>query len=160
MIKRIFGLFLLFGLVMLLPQEGVAQKKKKIRQQKTNTVIATARTYMGTPYRYGGVSASGIDCSGLMLRCFEKADYQLPRTAKAQSKFGKKVSAKRIRPGDIVFFKFRKKGKKWYHSGVVSAVDGGKPKFIHASSSRGVIESDLTADYYWKSIKGFRRIIR
>lgn len=138
----------------------IAQKKKKIRQQKTYTVIKTAKTYMGTPYRYGGTSGKGIDCSGLMLRSFEKANYKLPRTALEQSKFGKKVNKKRIKPGDIVFFKFKAKGKKsWYHSGLVTSVINDKPKFIHASSSRGVVESDLTKDYYWKSIKGFRRVI-
>jgi len=116
---------------------------------------------MGTPYQYGGTSGKGIDCSGLMLRSFEKVDYKLPRTALEQSKFGKKVGKKKIKPGDIVFFKFKEKGKKsWYHSGLVTSVINDKPKFIHASSSRGVVESDLTKDYYWKSIKGFRRVIR
>jgi len=141
--------------------QGVfAQKKKKVRQQKTSTVIKTAQTYIGTPYKYGGTSGSGIDCSGLMLRCFEKANYQLPRTAKEQSKFGKKVGGNRIKPGDIVFFKFKDKGKKWYHSGLVTSVNNGKANFIHASTSRGVVESDLTQKYYSKSIKGFRRVIK
>ncbi|MFY0650832.1 MAG: C40 family peptidase [Cyclobacteriaceae bacterium] len=140
---------------------GFAQKKKKVRQQKTTTVISTAKRYIGTPYSYGGTSTKGIDCSGLMLRCFEKANYKLPRTALDQSKFGKKVGKKKIKPGDIVFFKFKAKGKKsWWHSGLVTSVKNDKPKFIHASSSRGVVESDLTKDYYWKSIKGFRRVIK
>ena len=158
MIKK---LLLLILLVCNLIEPSFSQKKKKIRQQKTYTVINTAKTYLGTPYRYGGTSGNGIDCSGLMLRSFEKANYQLPRTAIEQSKFGKKVSKKKIKPGDIVFFKFKEKGKKsWYHSGLVTSVINDKPKFIHASSSRGVVESDLTKDYYWKSIKGFRRVIK
>lgn len=140
--------------------EAFSQKKKKIRRQQTTTVINTAKSYIGTPYRYGGTSGNGIDCSGLMLRCFEKANYKLPRTAKDQSKFGKKVGQKRIKPGDVVFFKFRKKGKRWYHSGLVTSVDGNQPRFIHASTSRGVVESNLMDDYYRKNIKGFRRVIR
>ena len=148
-------LFLALGV-----SEGFAQKKKKIRAQKTATVIKTARGYIGTPYQYGGTSGKGIDCSGLMLRCFEKASFQLPRTAKEQSKVGKKVGKKKVRPGDVVFFKFREKGKSWYHSGLITSSKNGKPKFIHASSSRGVVESDLIKDYYWKSIKGIRRVIR
>ena len=148
-------------LVLAVPLDSVGQKIKKARQAKTTTVISTAKTYMGTPYQYGGTSGKGIDCSGLMLRCFEKADYKLPRTALEQSKFGKKVSKKKIKPGDIVFFKFKAKGKKsWYHSGLVTSVINDKPKFIHASSSKGVVESDLTKDYYWKSVKGFRRVIK
>ena len=148
-------------LVLAVPLDSVGQKIKKARQAKTTTVISTAKTYMGTPYQYGGTSVQGIDCSGLMLRCFEKADYKLPRTALEQSKFGKKVSKKKIKPGDIVFFKFKAKGKKsWYHSGLVTSVINDKPKFIHASSSKGVVESDLTKDYYWKSVKGFRRVIK
>ena len=148
-------------LVLAVPLDSVGQKIKKARQAKTTTVISTAKTYMGTPYQYGGTSGQGIDCSGLMLRCFEKADYKLPRTALEQSKFGKKVSKKKIKPGDIVFFKFKANGNKsWYHSGLVTSVINDKPKFIHASSSKGVVESDLTKDYYWKSVKGFRRVIK
>ena len=155
--KLILGAFVFF----LAAHPGLAQKKKKIRKQKTNTVIGAAKTYIGTPYQFGGTSGKGIDCSGLMLRCFEKANYKLPRTALEQSKFGKKVSKKKIKPGDVVFFKFKKRGKKsWYHSGLVTSVTNDKPKFIHASSSKGVIESDLTQEYYWKSIKGFRRVIK
>lgn len=162
MIQKSLQISLLaFFLLLLVPQPSYSQKKKKIRQQKTYTVIKTAKTYMGTPYKYGGTSGKGIDCSGLMLRCFEKANYKLPRTAIDQSKFGKKVSKKKIKPGDVVFFKFKAKGKKsWYHSGLVTSVINDKPKFIHASSSRGVVESDLTKDYYWKNIKGFRRVIQ
>lgn len=158
--KKTYFVLLLSLLYFLSTTEAFAQKKKKARQQKTNTVIKTAKTYIGTPYKYGGTSGSGIDCSGLMLRCFEKANYQLPRTAKEQSKFGKKVGNNSIKPGDIVFFKFKNKGKKWYHSGLVTSVNKGKANFIHASTSRGVVESDLTQEYYSKNIKGFRRVIK
>ena len=129
--KKTYFILLLSLLYFLSPTEGFAQKKKKARQQKTSTVIKTAQTYIGTPYKYGGTSGSGIDCSGLILRCFEKANYQLPRTS-----------------------------KNWFHSGLVTSVNKGKANFIHASTSRGVVESDLTQEYYSKSIKGFRRVIK
>lgn len=135
-----------------------AQKKKKKR--KISTVISSAKGYIGTPYRYGGMSAKGIDCSGLMYQCFKKAGYSLPRTAKEQSKYGKKVGWGSIRPGDIVFFKFKQKGEKWWHSGLITNAKDGNIKFIHASSSRGVVESNLLSNYYKKNVKNFRRVIK
>lgn len=140
------------------PNAVHAQKKKK--RKKVSAIITHARAYVGTPYRYGGMSKKGIDCSGLMFQCFKKAGYDLPRTAKEQSKFGKKIGWGSIRPGDIVFFKFKEKGEKWWHSGVISRVKKDDIKFIHASSSRGVVESNLLSNYYKKNVKNFRRVVR
>ena len=135
-----------------------AQNKKKRR--KISTVISTARSYIGTPYRYGGNSKSGIDCSGLIQLCYKRINVKLPRTAKEQSKLGSSKSWGSIREGDIVYFKFRQKGEKWYHAGMITKATKDEIRFIHASSSRGVVESDLNADYYRKNVKKFRRVIK
>ena len=94
------------------------------------------------------------------MKCYKKIDVNLPRTAKEQSKYGKKIGWDNLKPGDIVFFKFKQKGEKWYHSGMITSVKGEKIKFIHASTSKGVVESNLMVDYYRKSVKNFRRVIK
>lgn len=149
-------LLILFSTVFIHPSESQSKRKRK----KINAVISEARTYIGTPYRYGGTSKSGIDCSGLMCNCYQTVNVQLPRTSKDQSKYGRSKNWDTIRPGDIVFFKFKDNGSKWYHSGMITYAEKDDIRFIHASSSRGVVESSLMQDYYKKNVKKFRRVIR
>ncbi|SMD32264.1 NlpC/P60 family protein [Reichenbachiella faecimaris] len=151
--------WILLVLLLLLAGGADAQKKKRKRAQDIQKVIDTAYTYKGTPYRYGGTSKAGIDCSALMQNSYARAGYQIPRTAKSQSKYGKKVGWGGIKQGDIVFFKFKAKREKWYHSGMITSVSNDGIYFIHASTSQGVIVSDLNADYYKKNVKAFRRVI-
>lgn len=156
--SRIGVLFLTFSILSMGPL--LAQKKKRKRTQDVQNVVDAAYTYTGTPYKYGGTSKSGIDCSALMQNSYAKAGYKIPRTAQAQSKYGKKVGWGGIRQGDIVFFKFKSKKEKWYHSGMITSVTPDGIYFIHASSSRGVVISDLNSDYYKKNVKTFRRVIK
>ena len=122
------------------------------RTQKIDRVIGTARSYTGTPYLYGGMSRSGIDCSGLLYMSFKSAGITLPRTAQLQSKTGKRVSIDELRPGDLVFFSAKKGKRKITHAGLVTTRKGNTLiQFIHSSTSRGVIEANLLNDYY-KSI--------
>ena len=119
------------------------------RTQKVEKVISTARSYTGTPYRYGGMSRSGIDCSGLLYMSFKSAGITLPRTAKMQSKTGKRVSIDQLRPGDLVFFSAKKGRRKITHAGLVTYRRGNTLiQFIHSSTSRGVIEVNLLNKYY------------
>lgn len=156
---KFLSLLLVIGLYLsFIPAQ--AQKKKRRKKQKVSKVISAAKAYIGTPYKYGGTSGKGIDCSGLMMQCYKKINVKLPRTAKEQSKYGKKVSWGSLKPGDIVFFKFKQKREKWYHSGMITSAKDKKIRFIHASSSKGVVESNLMADYYRKNVKSFRRVIR
>lgn len=149
------GIIIFF--VMLIATPGWSQGKKK--SKKIEKVISMAQTYLGTPYKYGGMSKSGIDCSALIYNCYRVIDIELPRTAKDQSKIGSSKSWGSLRPGDIVYFKFKNKGEKWYHSGMITYVGKDDIKFIHASSSRGVVMSSLLSDYYKKNVKKFRRVI-
>ncbi len=137
---------------------GWAQNKRK--QKKIDAVVSEARKYIGTPYRYGGVGSGGIDCSGLICNSLSVIDVNMPRVSKDQSKVGSSKNWNSIRPGDLVFFKFKEKGNKWYHAGLISSVENGQIKFIHSSSSRGVIESDLNQEYYRENVKKFRRVIK
>ena len=134
-----------------------SQKKAQVRGQKINTVIKTAKTYVGTPYKWGGTTRGGMDCSGLLCNSFRAVDYELPRTSIAQSKVGEKIKQKQIKKGDLVFFATGKKKRRITHVGLVTRVRGGEVKFIHSSSSLGVVESSLSSKYYKKRFIMARR---
>ena len=156
-----FSKFLLF-LILLFSLVSFSEAQSKRKRKIIIAAVTEARTYRGTPYVYGGMSRNGIDCSGLMYNCFKEVGIDLPRTTKEQSKFGRKKGWGSIRPGDIVYFKFKEKGKKkWWHSGMITDTsDPNEILFIHASTSRGVVESTLNHDYYADNVKKFRRVIR
>lgn len=135
-----------------------ANRKLTAKQKRVNQVINTSREFVGTPYRYGGTNNRGMDCSGLLCVAFKSADMPLPRSAKEQSKIGKAVSIQQLQPGDLVFFATRKRGRKVTHVGMVTEVRGKREvKFIHASSSRGVIEDNLYTNYYRRAFVKARR---
>ena len=144
-------------MILLLLTSCGASKKARIREAKINTVIQSARSYVGTPYRWGGTTRSGLDCSGLLINAYRSIDYPIPRTSEQQSKVGKKVKKDELQPGDWVFFATGKKKRKVTHVGLVTATSRKQIKFIHSSTKRGVIESDLDSKYYQKAFRYARR---
>lgn len=113
-------------------------------------VVKVARTYTGTPYRSGGNTSEGIDCSGLIYATFQTVGLPMPRISWQQSEVGYEVEVTDIQPGDLVFF-VPDKGKAGYvsHTGIVTEVHGERDiRFIHASSSRGVREDNMYSDYF------------
>lgn len=103
----------------------------------------------GTPYRLGGTNRRGVDCSGLVYRVYRDLyGLQLPRTTEAQVDLGYKVSADELQTADLVFFKT---GWATRHVGIYI----GQGRFLHASTSRGVMISSLDNPYwqrhYWTS---------
>ncbi len=125
-----------------------SQKSRSARDVQIETVIKTARSFTGTPYKWGGTTRSGMDCSGLLCSSFSAVGYQLPRTSAAQSEVGQKVKLGQLQPGDLVFFATGKRRRKITHVGMVTDIRKGDVKFIHSSSSLGVIESSLSTKYY------------
>jgi len=132
---------------------------KKIRNQNVNKVIDTARTYRGTPYRYGGTTRSGIDCSALIYHSFQPVGINMPRTSEAQSKMGKKVNGSKLEKGDLVFFSTGKSKKKVSHAGIVTETSRGRIIFIHSSTSLGVTEDNLDHSYWSKAFRFGRRVL-
>jgi cell wall-associated NlpC family hydrolase len=131
---------------------------KKAKTRKVDTIIETARSYTGTPYKYGGMNRSGMDCSGLLVRSFESAGVNIPRTSKEQSKYGTGVSKSNLQPGDLVFFSSKKGKRKITHVGLVTVAKGKKSlKFIHASTKLGVVETEFYVDWYQKVFVKARR---
>lgn len=99
--------------------------------------------YQGSPYRFGGTTKAGFDCSGFIGVVFSEAlNIELPRTTEQIAAGGKAVRRDQLQPGDIVIFKT---SVKQLHAGIYT--EGGK--FVHASTSKGVVESNLT-NAYWQ----------
>jgi cell wall-associated NlpC family hydrolase len=121
------------------PENNSDRNTSSKEAKNINKVISTARSYIGTKYKYGGCSREGIDCSGLVYTCYKTIDKELPRTAGAQSQFGQAVKITDLRKGDLLFFTDQKGHTKITH---------GKISFIHASTRSGVIEANLLSAYY------------
>lgn len=134
--------------------------KKLNNRENINSIVNKARTYIGTPYKWGGTSSKGMDCSGLLVRSFQSVGINIPRTTSEQIYLGKKVNLKKSKEGDLVFFAFGKKKRKVTHVGLISDVKSNENiDFIHASSSKGVIETQLIKEYYLRRIRVIRRVL-
>lgn len=105
----------------------------------------------GVKYRMGGMGKSGTDCSGFVKETFAALfNVELPRSTHQQAKMGADVGEGDLRSGDLVFFQINKRTQ---HVGIYLE----ESKFLHASTSRGVMISSMTHPYwqnrYWKSVR-------
>lgn len=124
-----------------------------------DNILSEAESYLGTPYRFGGTSRSGIDCSAFVLSVFGAATgMNLPRVAAQQSQEGDSVEKTELQKGDLVFFSHR--GSRISHVGIVEEVTAdGQIKFIHAATSKGVMVSSLDDSYWGPKFRFAKRII-
>ncbi len=124
-----------------------------------DNILSEAESYLGTPYRYGGTSRSGIDCSAFVLSVFgAAAGMNLPRVAAQQSQQGDSVEKTDLKKGDLVFFSHR--GGRISHVGIVEQVTEQGVKFIHAATSKGVMVSSLDDNYWGPRFKFAKRVIK
>lgn len=131
---------------------------RNIRSKNINQVVETAKSFHGTPYRYGGTTRSGIDCSALVFQSFKSVGVTLPRTSSDQSKIGKNVPIRKLEKGDVVFFATGKRRRRVTHAGIVTSTRRGNAQFIHASTSLGVTEDNVFSNYWSKKVVKARRI--
>ena len=119
----------------------------------STSLISSAKTYIGTPYRYGGTTTSGFDCSAYVQRVFSDNGISLPRDTSSQYAKGTSVTKSNLETGDLVFFNTN--GKSVSHVGIYV----GENNFIHASTSKGVMISSINDPHYWGSrYIGARRV--
>jgi lipoprotein Spr len=132
---------------------------KAIKHNKTiDNILTEASTYLGTPYRYGGTTRNGIDCSAFVLSVFgAAAGLTLPRVAASQSQEGEAIDKENLQKGDLIFFSH---GKRISHVGIVEDVtEEGEVKFIHAATSKGVMISSLNDSYWGPKFRFAKRVI-
>lgn len=152
--KRSTALIFCFALLLI----GCAGNTSRTNQ--INRVVQTARTYTGVPYKFGGTTRVGLDCSALIFHSYRSIGVNMPRVTADQSRQGEKVRLKQLAVGDLVFFATGDKKRKVTHAGIVTSVSGkNQVRFIHASSSLGVIESNLYSPYYIQRFLSGRRIL-
>lgn len=142
---------LLFGAFAALPV--LAADSGSIR----DAIVTTAESFLGVSYVYGGDTANGFDCSGLVYRVYrEAADKIVPRTTDAEFKDGVELRSPQVQPGDLVFFDTEGSGVS--HVGIYI----GDGKFVHAASegpTTGVIVSSFSYDYYRTRYVGARAFL-
>jgi cell wall-associated NlpC family hydrolase len=141
---KFLPIFILLGIVF----AQSCKSKKVAKDNPAFTVIETAKSYRGTPYRFGGTTRAGMDCSALVFHSFYSIGINLPRMSADQSKLGQKVNLDQVQPGDLLFFATSKKKNQVTHSGIVTETGKDGIRFIHASTSLGVTE-DYLSNRYW-----------
>lgn len=135
-------------------EEGLRNLDSRFSGRNTTEIdnlLLDAQKYLGAPYKYGGASSSGFDCSGFTLTVFEQNAYKLPRRSSDQAATGDEIDIKQVKPGDLLFFATAG-GTRVSHVGIVHDIgSNGEVKFIHASTSKGVIISSLNEKYWNKA---------
>ena len=117
----------------------------------TAALLAQHQSWQGTPYLLGGIDRNGIDCSAFTKITYRQLfNIAIPRTTAGQAYFGETITKNQLRPGDLVLFRT---GAKQRHVGIFVSHN----RFLHASTSKGVVLSALDnpywAKHYWKAIR-------
>jgi cell wall-associated NlpC family hydrolase len=123
----------------------------------SDDLVSTARSYLGSPYRYGGTKSNGFDCSGLVQAVYAAHDVALPRTAPDQALMGRAVSRREVAAGDLLFFTNHPGTKRIEH--VAIAVDS--DMMIHAATGHRhrVVLDPIDTPHYRPLLLFARRIV-
>ncbi len=127
---------------------------RSISSPRIATLINEAESHLGTAYCSGGATRDCFDCSGFVFTCFTSIGVPLPRTSREIADIGLEVPRSELQPGDVVAF--RTSGRDVNHVGIM--VDS--ERFIHASTSKGVMVSALNESYWKRSYVTARRVLQ
>jgi len=128
-------------------------------EERIVTLIDSAFSYIGTPYKWAGTSRSGMDCSGFVSTAFSSINVPLSRSSTEMSTQGRDIPLSQAEVGDLLFFKTTRKRNRISHVGIVVGV-GDEVKFIHASVSQGITVSSLSEDYWQKAYAKTSRVLK
>ncbi|MXV37882.1 hydrolase Nlp/P60 [Flavobacteriaceae bacterium Ap0902] len=142
--------------IMILKEIGKALSYEE-RKSTIFSLISEAKTYIGTPYVYGGTTRRGIDCSAFMQSVFKANEIDLPRVSRNQALVGDQIEYQDIEPGDMIFFS-NSPNARISHVGMVVEVTADDIRFIHAGSSTGVTISPLSMAYWKKRFRYAKRV--
>lgn len=161
--RWLVGLLLLLGVTSCrthkrgsVPEWDGAELVGAHRGELGGRVAEEALTWLGTPYVYAGqAKGKGTDCSGMVKTVYaEVAGFELPRNSARQADYCRPLVASEVEVGDLVFFATGSDPDRVSHVGIM--LDGGR--FIHASSSKGVVVSQLDTPYYRRTWRKYGRV--
>ena len=152
-INRIFFLFLYFVCAQVLqaqPPVATDQVQAPLpNDPQVDAIINYAKRFLGVPYRYGGTTPSGFDCSGFINYIFGSFGFDLVRSSYGLAELGTTVLLSEIRPGDLMFFKGSNVNSTSVgHVALVVEVSPEAIKFIHSANSGVRIDNFKTSQYY------------
>ncbi len=174
--RTLIVLLLIFSLSACKSKKKIVTKKSKssktVKDTKTENstsainystaaknVVDNAKQFDGVRYKYGGTTKKGMDCSGLVFTSFKQENISLPRTTTDLSKTGDWVDVKQVQKGDLLFFATKKNSRTINHVGIVTNSRVGNVEFIHASTSKGVMVSNLAERYWYFAFVQARRVM-
>ncbi|WP_413511282.1 C40 family peptidase [Myroides odoratus] len=131
---------------------------KDVSAEVSDLVLNTAFDFEGVRYRFGGTTHKGLDCSGLVMNAFNDTSINLPRNSSAMAEVGDKVSKNNAQKGDLIFFRTGR-GSRISHVGIITEVVDDEIKFIHSSTTKGVIVSSTKEDYYKRRFVQINRVL-
>lgn len=121
-------------------------------------MVNNAMEFLGVRYRGGGTTTAGMDCSGMVTAVFNIFDLKLPRSSHEMATVGEKIDVKDVKKGDLIFFKTTRRGIS--HVGIITEItDDNEIKFIHSSTSQGVVISSMNEPYYKKTFVQVNRVL-
>ncbi|MNK10985.1 Murein DD-endopeptidase MepS/Murein LD-carboxypeptidase precursor [compost metagenome] len=123
-------------------------------------IVNNALQFEGVRYRGGGTTKEGMDCSGMVYATFQIFDTKLPRSSHEMAKVGTEIKLSEVKKGDLLFFKNNRRRNVINHVGLVTEVTPeGEVKFIHSSTSSGVIISSMNEPYNARTYVQASRVI-
>ena len=143
---------IVFILILLLNSAPLFSANGNYAVLNKSKMMAVYKKFKNTPYKFGGDSKEGIDCSAFTRRIFSATGINLPRTSRQQFLLGRQVNKYELMFGDLLFFS--KNGDRISHVGMYV----GNGLFINSASGRGVSKGNLNSYYWWRLYKGAKRI--
>ncbi|AUC86320.1 NlpC/P60 family protein [Polaribacter sp. ALD11] len=135
------------------------RKTTKQPSTKIDKIVSNALKYKGVKYRFGGTTKRGMDCSGIVYVSYLQENVQLPRISRDMAKRGGEIPLKKAKKGDLLFFKTSKSRRRINHVGLIVSVAKNQIRFIHSTTSRGVIVSSLSQKYWKDAFVKVKRIL-